>query len=139
MVPDGESTTPVEDTQNDRITRVGSILRQTHLDEIPQLWSILRGDMSVVGPRAVWTEEEHIIEDEAQMWRKRWFVKPGLTGLAQINDASSVNPKMKLDYDLNYVRDQSFVCDIKIVTRQFWKIILEVSAVFGRSREDSDN
>jgi len=48
--------------------------------------------MIVVSPRAVWTKEEHLLEDETDMWRKRWFIKPGLTGLAQINDASSVEP-----------------------------------------------
>jgi lipopolysaccharide/colanic/teichoic acid biosynthesis glycosyltransferase len=91
--------------------------------------------MSVVGPRAVWTEEEHIIEDEAQMWRKRWFVKPGLTGLAQINYASSVNPRMKLNYDLKYVREQSFILDIKIVIRQICMIIFDImSTVFGQSK-----
>ena len=132
MTPKGESATPVADAENDRITRVGRLLRQTHLDEIPQLWSILRGDMSVVGPRAVWTEEEHILEDEAQMWRKRWFVKPGLTGLAQINDASSVDPDVKLRYDLQYVREQSFVYDTKIVARQLWKVGVDVvEAVLG--------
>ena len=137
MVPDRESVTPVEDTQNDRITRVGSILRQTHLDEIPQLWSILRGDMSVVGPRAVWTEEEHIIEHKTQMWRKRWFVKPGLTGLAQINGASSVNPGTKLNYDLRYVREQSFSSDIKIVTRQLWKVGVDmINTVLQRGSSD---
>lgn len=52
--------------------------------------------MSVVRPRAVWTEDEHILEDDAEMWRKPWFVKPGLTGLAQISDASSVDPGVKL-------------------------------------------
>jgi len=132
MTPKGESATPVADAENDRITRVGRLLRQTHLDEIPQLWSILRGNMSVVGPRAVWTEEEHILEDEAQMWRKRWFVKPGLTGLAQINDASSVEPETKLRYDLQYVREQSLAYDVKIVSRQIWKVGVDVvEAVLG--------
>ena len=76
----------------------------------------------MVGPRAVWTEEEHILEDDAEMWRKRWFVKPGLTGLAQINDASSVDPGVKLRYDLQYVREQSFVYDTKIVARPLGKV-----------------
>jgi len=126
MVPEGESTTPIEDGDNDRITSVGRFIRQTHLDEIPQLWSILRGDMSVVGPRAVWTAEEHLLEEETDMWRKRWFVKPGLTGLAQINDASSVKPETKLRYDLQYVREQSFWYDLKIVARQIWAVLADV-------------
>ena len=126
MTPEGESATPVADDDNDRITSVGRFLRQTHLDEIPQLWSILRGDMSVVGPRAVWTAEEHLLEEETDMWRKRWFVKPGLTGLAQINDASSVEPETKLRYDLQYVREQSFWYDLKIVARQIWTVLADV-------------
>lgn len=126
MVPEGESVTPIDDDENDRITRVGSVLRRTHLDEIPQLWSILRGNMSVVGPRAVWTKEEYLLEDESEMWRKRWFVKPGLTGLAQINDVSSLEPEGKLRYDLQYVRDQSFQYDLQIVARQIWKILGDV-------------
>jgi lipopolysaccharide/colanic/teichoic acid biosynthesis glycosyltransferase len=127
MAPEGESATPVDDDDNDRITRVGSVLRRTHLDEIPQLWSILVGDMSVVGPRAVWIEEESLLEAQEQSWRKRWFVKPGLTGLAQINDAKSTNPEEKLRYDLQYVKEQSFWLDLKIVVRQIWKVGVDVS------------
>ncbi|RZH67016.1 sugar transferase [Natrinema altunense] len=123
MVPEGESATPIADTANDRITRVGSFLRKTHLDELPQLWSILVGDMSVVGPRAVWTEEELLLEEDAPAWRKRWFVKPGLTGLAQINDAKSTDPNAKLRYDLEYIRRQSFLVDVKIVIRQIWLVV----------------
>ncbi|TKX74505.1 sugar transferase [Halorubrum sp. GN11_10-6_MGM] len=136
MAPEGESATPVDDGENDRITRVGRAIRPTHLDEIPQLWSILRGDMSVVGPRAVWTEEEHLLEDETDMWRKRWFIKPGLTGLAQINDASSVEPETKLRYDLRYVREQSLPYDLKIVSRQIWKVVTDVwKTALGRDGE----
>jgi lipopolysaccharide/colanic/teichoic acid biosynthesis glycosyltransferase len=84
--------------------------------------------MSVVEPRVVWTEEEHLLEAETETWRKRWFVKPGLTGLAQINDASSVEPEAKLHYDLQYVREQSFTYDVKIVMRQLWKVAVDVKA-----------
>ena len=102
------------------------MLRRTHLDEIPQLWSILVGEMSVVGPRAAWTEEEEtVLEREAEAWRKRWFVKPGLTGLAQINDAKSTDPEAKLRYDLRYIREQSFWFDLKIVVRQVWKVLVD--------------
>jgi lipopolysaccharide/colanic/teichoic acid biosynthesis glycosyltransferase len=126
MLPDSESAEPEEDDDNDRITRVGRILRKTHLDELPQLWTILTGKMSVVGPRAVWTDEEPLLEAEAKTWRKRWFVKPGLTGLAQIHDAKSTTPTAKLRYDLEYIRRQSFWFDLKIVARQIWQVVEDV-------------
>jgi len=126
MVLEGESAAPTADEDNDRITRVGRVLRRTHLDEIPQLWAILTGKMSVVGPRAVWTDEESLLEASADTWRKRWFVKPGLTGLAQIQNASSTEPEEKLWYDLEYIRRQSFWFDVKIVIRQVWKVIYDV-------------
>ena len=132
MVPEGESVEPVDDAQNNRITRVGRVLRQTHLDEVPQLWSILVGDMSVVGPRAVWTEEESLLEAQERSWRKRWFVKPGLTGLAQVNGAKSTNPDEKLRYDLQYVKQQSFTFDLKLVVRQIWKVGVDVLATIRR-------
>ncbi|UPW01286.1 sugar transferase [Halorussus gelatinilyticus] len=125
MIPEDESVMPIEDEANDRITRVGRFLRKTHLDEVPQLWSILVGEMSVVGPRAVWTDEEQLLEETTDMWRKRWFVKPGLTGLAQINDAKSTDPAAKLRYDLEYIRRQSFWLDVKIVVRQIWKVFAD--------------
>ncbi len=139
MVPEGESVDPVDDDKNDRITRVGRVLRRTHLDEIPQLWSIFVGDMSVVGPRAVWVDEEALLEQEAQSWRKRWFVKPGLTGLAQINDAKSTHPELKLRYDLEYIRRQSFWTDLAIVVRQLWKALGDtLGVVRGGDREAED-
>jgi lipopolysaccharide/colanic/teichoic acid biosynthesis glycosyltransferase len=122
MLPDSEDTDPVDDDENDRITRIGQFLRSTHLDEIPQLWAILIGEMSVVGPRAAWVNEETLLEQKATAWRRRWFVKPGLTGLAQINDVSSTDPEAKIRYDIEYIREQSFWFDLKIVIRQLWKV-----------------
>jgi len=128
---------PSEDGENHRITRIGRVLRKTHLDEIPQLFAILKGDMSVVGPRAVWTDEEHHLEQSVSNWRKRWFVKPGLTGLAQINGVSSTDPDRKLRYDIEYIRQQSFWFDLKIVTRQIYGVVVDAaSIIFGWPDED---
>ncbi|SDY32599.1 sugar transferase [Halopenitus persicus] len=105
-----------------RVTRVGRVLRKTHLDEIPQLWSVLKGDMSVVGPRPERPEIDSDIELGVIDWRKRWFVKPGLTGLAQINDVTGTEPQKKIRYDLQYVKQQSLDYDMKLVIRQIWKV-----------------
>ena len=110
----------------DRQTPLGNFLRATHLDELPQLWSILVGDMSVVGPRPAQSDLEEEFEEEAPTWKQRWFVKPGLTGLAQINDATGHKPKQKVDYDIEYIRQQSFTFDVKIVLRQIWKVVEDV-------------
>jgi len=124
MVPESEDSTPGED--ENRITRVGRILRRTHLDEIPQLLAVLRGDMSVVGPRAAWTEEERIIESEVDAWRKRWFVKPGLTGPAQIRGVTSNQPAEKLRFDIMYVRNQSFWYDVRLVVSQLYSVFADL-------------
>lgn len=125
MVEGTKDTAPVEDDENPYITRFGRILRRTHLDELPQLFSILVGDMSVVGPRAAWVHEEIQMESIAVDWRKRWFVKPGLTGLAQVNGITSTDPKAKLRYDVEYIRRQTFWFDIKIVIRQVWLVLVD--------------
>lgn len=108
--------------EDPRVTRVGGVLRRTHLDEIPQLWSVLIGDMSVVGPRPERPELEGDMELVIEEWRSRWFVKPGLTGLSQINDVTGYQPEAKFHYDLEYIRRQSFWFDVKIVIRQLWKV-----------------
>lgn len=122
--PGGEVGTTFDGS---RETPLGNFLRATHLDEIPQLWSILVGDMSVVGPRPAQTAIEEDFQAEAAEWSQRWFVKPGLTGLAQINDATSEEPREKIQYDLQYIRNQSFWFDLKIVVRQFWKVFVDIA------------
>lgn len=129
MVEEAESITGARISEEDeggvdpRVTQVGRILRQTHLDEIPQLLSILMGEMSVVGPRPERPELEVDFESNRFEWRRRWFVKPGLTGLAQINDVTGHQPEEKLRLDIEYIRRQSFWFDVKIVLRQIWQIL----------------
>lgn len=138
MVENAEELTGVVVSAEDaggvdpRVTRVGRILRKTHVDEIPQLWSILTGEMSVVGPRPAQAELEGEFESSTPEWGKRWFVKPGLTGLAQINDATGHEPDEKLYYDLQYIRRQSILFDVEIVVRQIWKVGVDVVEMLGR-------
>ena len=124
--PEGEVGTEFAD---DRRTPLGDLLRTTHLDEIPQLWSILSGDMSVVGPRPAQTDLESEFEDAAPTWKRRWFVKPGLTGLAQIYNATSQEPSVKIEYDIDYIQRRSFRFDLKIVIRQFWQVARDVAKI----------
>ncbi|WP_331234209.1 sugar transferase [Natronorarus salvus] len=139
MLPDSETIDPLDDHENDRITRVGRVLRKTNLDEIPQLWSILIGEMSVVGPRATWVKEEEQIVYEVSGWQKRWFVPPGLTGLAQVNEVNSTEPERKLRYDIEYIRRQSLSFDIWLILRQFLNVGRDVLGLFVGEEETNES
>ena len=121
MVSDAErGTGPVWATDSDpRVTRVGAVLRRTHLDELPQLYNVLRGEMSVVGPRP---ERPALVERLSRLvpgYDDRWAVLPGITGLAQVRhvyDQSTKTVRQKLRYDRCYIRRQgSFGLDLKIM------------------------
>jgi len=144
MVTDAEAETGVKISDEDaggvdpRVTRVGRLLRKTHMDEIPQLWSILKGDMSVVGPRPERPEIDTDIQTDGIDWSKRWFIKPGLTGLAQINNVTGREPEQKLRYDIKYVRKQSLSYDILVVIRQIWMVLTDVIAVSRGKDPEAD-
>ena len=106
-----------------RLTKFGAFLRSTSLDELPEAFCILRGTMSVVGPRPQLVRDMVFMSDKQRM---RHTAKPGLTGLAQVNGRNSVNWEEKLDWDLKYVEKVSFWGDVKIVLKT-------VVAVFKRS------
>ena len=107
--------------ENDsRITRVGRILRATAMDELPQLLSILKGDMSFVGPRPERPELVTRFNREIPNYDLRHLVKPGLTGVAQIFGRYDTLPKHKLKYDLLYVKKQKFWLDLKLMFLSFW-------------------
>jgi len=114
-----------------RVTRVGKVLRLTHIDELPQIWNIFRGDMSLVGPRPERPEFGDLLENELPYYYVRHTVKPGLTGWAQINyryGASVEDAHIKLEYDLYYVKNMSVFLDLKILLRTVGVVLLKDGA-----------
>jgi exopolysaccharide biosynthesis polyprenyl glycosylphosphotransferase len=129
MVCDAEPHGPVWATENDaRITRFGRFLRYTRIDELPQLINVLRGDMSMVGPRPERPYFTDRIAAVVPFFTERHRVKPGITGLAQINypyGASIADAQQKLRYDLYYIEHRSFLFDLFI-------LVLTLGVVFSR-------
>jgi len=112
--------------EDDRITRLGSVLRRTRLDELPQLYNILRGDMHFVGPRPFVPEQEHELVTAIPFYNQRWNVKPGATGWAQVNRAYCATVEdnaEKLAYDLFYIKNMSISLDLLILFKTI-KILL---------------
>lgn len=128
MIPDAEAATGAVFAQkgDPRVTRVGRVLRRTRLDEVPQLLNVLRGDMSLVGPRPERPEHVARLTEKIPFYRTRLIVRPGLTGWAQVNYGYGSNDEdalVKLQYDLYYVRHVSFLLDINILLRTVGKVI----------------
>ena len=101
-----------------RITRLGAFLRRTHLDELPQLWNVVRGDMSLVGPRPERPEFTPLLEQVVPHYRDRLAVRPGVTGLAQVQlpaDADLDSVRRKLAYDLYYIRYLNGWLDLRLI------------------------
>jgi len=121
MVTDAERNGPQWAAQNDcRVTRVGRFLRKSRLDEVPQFWNVLRGEMSVVGPRPERLCFINQFEHDVPRYRERLLVRPGITGLAQVEngydtDLESVHRKVALDR--RYVREVGLGTDLKILAR----------------------
>jgi len=95
-----------------RLTKFGKFLRSTSLDELPELWNILKGDMSIVGPRPQLVRDMVFMTEEQ---RRRHSVMPGLTGWAQVNGRNAVTWKEKLNFDLEYINNITFINDLKII------------------------
>jgi len=109
LLPDGE-----------RLTRFGRFLRSTSLDELPELWNVLTGDMSLVGPRPLLTE---YLDLYTPAQRHRHDVRPGITGLAQINGRNALTWDEKFAFDLEYVRSYSFASDTRILLRTVGQVM----------------
>jgi lipopolysaccharide/colanic/teichoic acid biosynthesis glycosyltransferase len=105
-----------------RITRIGGLLRKTSLDELPQLWNVLRGDMALIGPRPAIVWEVEMFPDWAN---QRFAVRPGITGLWQVSGRNRLTMSQGLALDVDYVAQRCFVLDLKI-------LLLTLPAVLGR-------
>jgi len=105
-----------------RLSPLGSFLRKTSIDELPSLWNVLKGDMSLVGPRPLLMEYLPLYSEE-QM--RRHEVKPGITGWAKINGRNSVSWEEKFELDLWYVNNQSFILDLKIFLITIKKVLFQ--------------
>ena len=109
-----------------RVTRVGDFIRRLHLDELPQFWNVLRGDISLVGPRAERAQLVAEYQKQIPFYRARLLVKPGLTGWAQINYgyvASVTETGIKLEYDLYYIKHRSLMLDLIIILRTLGTVL----------------
>ena len=123
----GNEKARVTTTHDDRVTRVGRFLRKSHLDEWPQFLNILKGEMSLVGPRPEQSELVAQLQPNIPFYRARLLVKPGLTGWAQVNfgyAATLEDTGIKLEYDLYYIKHRNLLLDFVIIVRTF-------GAVFG--------
>ena len=121
---DGEARMALEN--DPRVTRVGNFLRKLRLDELPQFWNVLRGEMSLVGPRAERPELVAEFQKQIPFYRARLLVKPGLTGWAQINYgyvASVLETAVKIEYDLYYIKHRTFGMDFQILLRTIGTVL----------------
>jgi len=103
-----------------RVTKLGNYIRSASLDELPQLFNVLKGEMSFVGPRPLLVEYLALYSDYQN---KRHEVKPGITGWAQVNGRNAISWEEKFEYDVWYVDNQSFVLDVKIMWMTFLKVL----------------
>lgn len=106
--------------ESERLTKFGKVLRSISLDELPELFNILKGDMSLIGPRPLLVKYLPYYNEKE---KHRHDVRPGLTGLAQINGRNALNWEDRFEYDIQYVNNISFISDIKILFLTFYKVI----------------
>ncbi|GIQ71259.1 sugar transferase [Xylanibacillus composti] len=113
----------VRGNQDSRITRIGRVLRDTSLDELPQLINVLKGDMSLVGPRPPVPHHPYNYEDYSEEQKVRFSMKPGITGLSQITVRNSVSWDERILIDLQYVKSFTIKMDIKIMIGTIFKLL----------------
>tara|TARA_Y200000002_G_C22203198_1_gene464170 strand:- start:23 stop:433 length:411 start_codon:yes stop_codon:yes gene_type:complete len=127
MKINSEKNGPQWSSNNDpRVTLIGKLIRKKRIDELPQLLSVVKGDLSLIGPRPERPEIDQTLESEIISYSKRYIVRPGITGWAQVNypyGASIEDAKIKQSYDLYYVKNVSFILDL-IIFLKTMKLVL---------------
>ena len=113
-------------SDSERLTKFGKTLRATSLDELPELYNILKGDMAIVGPRPLLERYLPYYTNEEKL---RHSIRPGLTGLAQINGRNLLGWEKRLSLDVQYANNISFVMDLKIFLKTIWKVISRADVI----------
>lgn len=117
-----------------RVTRLGSLLRRTKLDELPQLFNVLKGDMSLVGPRPTFPEQAALYDDRQ---RRRLDVRPGITGLAQVHGSAAIPWDERIEYDVYYVDHHHLMMDLIILIKTFGVVLMGEAAFAQRFSESA--
>jgi undecaprenyl phosphate N,N'-diacetylbacillosamine 1-phosphate transferase len=126
----------VENESDNRITKVGKFLRATSLDELPQLWNVLVGDMSLVGPRPPVPYHPYKYEEYNDFQRKRFEMRPGITGLTQVTVRNSVNWDERIRIDVEYIERFNLWLDIKILVKTILKVI-KCEDIYEQSKKEA--
>ncbi len=129
----GLGTTLAED--DTRVTRVGAFLRRWALDELPQLWNVIKGEMSLVGPRPTFAYQ---VERYDEFQRRRLAVRPGITGWAQINGRNAITWPQRIELDVWYVDHATLWLDVKILARTLWLAFVVRQGVYGSGGVNPD-
>lgn len=119
-----------------RLTKFGKWLRNTSLDELPEVFNILKGDMSVIGPRPQLVRDMVFMTEEQ---RRRHLIRPGLSGLAQVNGRNSISWEKKINYDLQYLKKITFCGDLKIIIQTVRKAFIKQEGVTENDMPTSEN
>jgi undecaprenyl phosphate N,N'-diacetylbacillosamine 1-phosphate transferase len=126
----------VKNESDNRITKVGKFLRATSLDELPQLWNVLVGDMSLVGPRPPVPYHPYKYEEYNDFQRKRFEMRPGITGLTQVTVRNSVNWDERIRIDVEYIERFNLWLDIKILAKTILKVI-KCEDIYEQSKKEA--
>lgn len=123
MCVDAEKGGVYEKKQDSRVTKVGKLIRKTSIDELPQFINIIKGDMAIIGPRPTLTYHPWPLEKYTEEQKKRFNVRPGVTGWAQVNGRKDVPWDKRIEYDTEYVNKLSLRFDLKIFFKTIFKVL----------------
>lgn len=141
MVVDAENIgdgLKVKSESDSRITKIGNFLRKTSLDEITQLINVIKGDMSIVGPRPPVTYHPHKYEEYPEKQKQRFSVRPGITGLAQIRVRNNATWDERIEIDLEYIKKITFIKDIKIILQTVVKTLKRENIYIEKSKKSEE-